>query len=71
LRIQTAESADRVPRDASATLTFPVTAGREIWLSVGPTTFSGPVIEFPYFMTVSNNTFVIVPNEKMSWKPNQ
>lgn len=49
------------------TLTFPVTAGEEIWLWVGPTTFSGPVTEFNYFMTVTNNTFDIVPAEEMSW----
>lgn len=49
------------------TLVFPVTAGEEIWLWVGPTTFSGPVTEFTYFMTVSNNVFDIVSNEGMSW----
>ncbi len=49
------------------TLTFPVMAGEEIWLWVGPVDFSGPVTEFTYFMTVSNNTFDIVPNEEMSW----
>jgi hypothetical protein len=50
-----------------ATLSFPVTAGEEIWLWVGPTNFTGPVTEFTYFMTVSNNTFDVVPNEGMSW----
>jgi len=50
-----------------ATLTFPVIAGEEIWLWVGPANFSGPVNEFTYFMTVSNNTFDVVPNEGMSW----
>jgi hypothetical protein len=50
-----------------ATLTFPVTAGEEIWLWVGPTTFSGPVTEFTYFMTVSNNVFDVVPDEGLSW----
>jgi len=49
------------------TLTFPVTAGEEIWLWVGPSTFTGPVTEFTYFMTVSNNTFDTVPNEDMNW----
>ncbi len=49
------------------TLTFPVTAGEEIWLWVGPTNFTGPVTEFTYFMTVSNNTFDTVPAEEMSW----
>jgi hypothetical protein len=53
--------------EAPATLTFPVTAGEEIWLWVGPQDFSGPVTEFTYFMTVSNNTFDVVPNEGMSW----
>jgi hypothetical protein len=52
---------------APATLSFPVTAGEEIWLWVGPTNFTGPVTEFTYFMTVSNNTFDVVPNEGMSW----
>jgi len=50
-----------------ATLSFPVTAGEEIWLWVGPPHFSGPVNEFTYFMTVSNNMFDVVPNEEMSW----
>ena len=49
------------------TLSFPVVAGEEIWLWVGPATFSGPVTEFTYFMTVSNNTFDIVPTEGISW----
>jgi hypothetical protein len=53
--------------EAPATLSFPVVAGEEIWLWVGPTTFTGPVTEFTYFMTVSNNTFDTVPNEGMSW----
>jgi hypothetical protein len=50
-----------------ATLTFPVTAGEEIWLWVGPSTFSGPVTEFPYFMTVSNNLYDVVPAEQAGW----
>ncbi len=53
--------------EAPATLTFPVTAGQENWLWVCPTTFTGPVTEFTYFMTVSNNTFDVVPTEEMSW----
>ena len=53
--------------EAPGTLSFPVTAGEEIWLWVGPSTFSGPVAEFPYFMTVSNNQFDVVPSEEMSW----
>ncbi len=53
--------------EAPGTLSFPVTAGEEIWLWVGPQTFNGPVTEFPYFMTVSNNLFDVVPNEEMSW----
>ena len=53
--------------EAPATLSFPVTAGEEIWLWVGPVEFTGPVTEFTYFMTVSNNTFDVVPNEGMSW----
>ena len=53
--------------EAPATLSFPVTAGEEIWLWVGPTNFSGPVTEFTYFMSLSNNIFDIVPNEDISW----
>ena len=53
--------------EAPGTLSFPVTAGEEIWLWVGPQDFTGPVTEFPYFMTVSNNMFDVVPNENMSW----
>ena len=49
------------------TLLFPVTAGEEIWLWVGPTDFTGPVTEFTYFMTVSNNMFDAVPNQEKSW----
>jgi len=53
--------------EAPATMSFPVTAGEEIWLWTGPTTFEGPVNEFTYFMTVSNNMFDVVPSEGMSW----
>jgi hypothetical protein len=49
------------------TLSFPVAAGEEVWLWVGPSTFNGPVTEFDYFMTVSNNLFDVVPAEKVSW----
>ena len=52
---------------APGTLIFPVFEGQEVWLWVGPTTFSGPVTEFSYFMTVTNNTFETVPSEGMSW----
>jgi len=52
---------------APGTLTFPVTAGNYQWLWVGPNSFTGPVTEFTYFMTVSNNTFDVVPTEGMSW----
>jgi hypothetical protein len=58
-----AEAGCEVP----ATLTFPVTAGEEIWLWVGPTILISVNMEFTYFLTVSNNTFDIVPNEEMSW----
>jgi hypothetical protein len=53
--------------EAPGTISFPVTAGEKIWLWVGPMDFSGPVTEFSYFMTVSNNMFDVVPNEEMSW----
>jgi hypothetical protein len=49
------------------TLSFPVTAGEEIWLWTGPTTFTGPVTEFTYFMTVTNNMFDVVPADEMSF----
>lgn len=49
------------------TLSFPVSAGMEYWLWVGPQTYSGPVNEFNYFMTVDNNAFEVVPAEDMSW----
>lgn len=49
------------------TMTFPVTAGEEIWLWVGPTEFTGWVTEFIYTMTVTNNTFNVVPSEEKSW----
>jgi hypothetical protein len=50
-----------------ATLSFPVTAGEEIWLWVGSTVYTGPVTEFIYIMTVSNNAFDVVPVEDMNW----
>ncbi len=50
------------------TLSFPVTAGEEIWLWVGPSTFSGPVNEFTYFATLTNNYFdAPVPIEDKNW----
>jgi hypothetical protein len=49
------------------TLTFPVTAGEEIWLWVGPMFFYGLETEFTYIMTVTNNAFDVVPTEKLSW----
>jgi hypothetical protein len=53
--------------DTPGTLSFPVVAGEEIWLWVGPTAFSGYVNEFIYIMTVSNNEFDVVPTEGVSW----
>jgi hypothetical protein len=50
-----------------ATLSFPVSAGEEIWLYVSPTTIITHYLEFTYFMTVSNNTFDTVPAEGISW----
>jgi hypothetical protein len=49
------------------TLTFPVTAGEEVWLSVEPTEYLGFPVEFTYYMTVTNNQFDVVPGEKVSW----
>jgi hypothetical protein len=58
-----------VPTDCGepGTLLFPVTEGEEIWLWVGPTAFTGPVTEFTYFLTVSNNFYDVIPNEEKSW----
>jgi hypothetical protein len=58
-----------VPADCGepGNLVFPVTAGEEIWLWVGPTDFSGPVLEFTYFLTVSNNMFDVVGAEDKTW----
>ena len=53
--------------DSPTTFSFEVIAGQEEWLWVGPTTFSGPVTEFTYFMTVTNAEFQTVPAEEMSW----
>jgi hypothetical protein len=50
-----------------ATLAFPVQADEEVWLWVGPTTFEGPVTEFTYFATFSNNLFDVVPAEEKSF----
>lgn len=50
-----------------ATLSFPVIEGEEIWLWIGPTTFGGPVTEYRYFATLSNNMFNVVPDEDMSF----
>lgn len=49
------------------TVTFAVTEGQEVWLWVGPMDFTGPVTEFTYFMSVSNNMFNVVPSEEKSW----
>jgi hypothetical protein len=53
--------------EAPATLTFPVVAGTEYWLWVGPTTFTGPVTEFYYVMYVNNNQYDVVGTEDMSF----
>ena len=56
---------------AEAVLEFSVTAGEEVWLWVGPTTFEAPagttVREFDYCATVTNNMYDVVPNEEMSF----
>ncbi|MBK7701553.1 MAG: hypothetical protein IPI34_01020 [bacterium] len=38
-----------------------------VWLWVGPTEFTGPVVEFPYSMSVTNHEFESVSNEDMDW----
>ena len=56
---------------AEAVLSFPVTAGEEVWLWVGPTEFAAPegtvVREFYYVMTVDNLAYEVVPTEEMSF----
>ena len=56
--------------ETGATLSFPVTAGEEIWLWVGPSDFNPPpgVLNRNYFysMTVTNNMFGVVPVEESS-----
>lgn len=49
------------------TLSIQVEAGDEVHLWVGPTEFSGPVREFQYFGTLTNNVFDVVPVDGMSW----
>jgi hypothetical protein len=53
--------------EVPAIMSFPVFAGEEIWLWVGPMASLSTVMEFTYFMTVSNNMFDVVPAEEMSW----
>ena len=57
--------------ETGATLSFPVTAGEEIWLWVGPSDFNPPpgVLNRNYFysMTVTNNMFGVVPVEESSF----
>jgi hypothetical protein len=53
--------------EAPATLSFPVTAGEEVWLWIGPTTFTGPVTEFTWYATFSNNLFDVVPTDDMTF----
>ena len=50
-----------------ATLSFPVTEGEVVWLWIGPTTFTGPVVNFTWFATFSNNLFNVVPTDEMSF----
>ena len=50
-----------------ASMTFPVTMLEEIWLWVAPKSFEGPVNEFTYVMTVTNNRYNTVDTEDMSW----
>jgi len=53
--------------DAPATITIPVSAGQEVWLWIGPTTFTGPVTEYNYSMYVTNNEFSVIGTEEMSF----
>jgi len=50
-----------------ATITWPTNPGDDFWLWVGPTTFSGPVYEFNYLMTVCGNAYDTIPVEKLTW----
>lgn len=49
------------------TMTFPVTAGEEVWLRIEPAYGTTWWEEFHYVMTVSNNAFEVVPTEVQSW----
>ena len=49
------------------TLSYPTTPGQEIWLWVGPSTFSGPGYEYTYFLRVCGIQYEVVPAEKTSW----
>lgn len=53
--------------DAPASLVFPVTENEVVWLWVGPTVFGPPLLEWNYYMYVSNNIFDVVPTEEMSF----
>ncbi len=52
---------------APATISIPVTAGQEVWLWIGPTTFTGPVTEYNYSMYVTNNEFSVVGTDEMTF----
>ena len=49
------------------TLNYPTTPGMEIWLWVGPSSYSGPVNEYTYFLRVDGIQYDTVPTEKISW----
>ncbi len=48
-------------------LSYQTTPGLEVWLWVGPSTFSGPVNEYTYFLRVCGIQYDTVPTEKVSW----
>lgn len=61
--------AQNVIADCGAPVTLTVTGapGSPAWLWIGPTTFEGPVNEFPYFATLNGHSFGVVADEDQTW----
>ncbi len=51
----------------AGTISYPTSPGMEIWLWVGPNTFSGPVYEYTYFLHVCGIMWEVLPTENSSW----
>jgi len=56
-----------VPPCVPTLLSYPTTPGMEIWIWVGPSTFSGPVNEYAYFLHVCGILYDVIPTEQTSW----